>query len=196
MGQTEVSTGEVNSEMYGNPYLIRDWSDGIVKFTSGRVVNQFKLRFDCVRNQLLLQFQGSTFAAESKVREFVMYTNKKKDSLVFRKGYPATGKATENTFYQVLLEGKTQLLKLVSKNIIEEREMIASSRKHGRLEDEEKYYLFRDGAMILLPPERELILAALPEKATALSAFITENNLRFKSEADYIQLATKYNELQ
>lgn len=195
--QVDKPDQDVNGEMYGNPYIIKDWSEGLVKFTSGRVVNQFKLRFDCVRNQLVLQFQGSTFAAESKVKEFVMYTGsgKKKDSLVFRKGYPAIDKGNENTFYQVLLEGKTQLLRLITKNIIEEKELITSARARGRLEEDENYYLLKDGTMILLPPDRAQILNALPGQATALGQFITENNLRFKTQADYIQLAKKYNEL-
>lgn len=188
---------DINGEMYGNPYIIKDWSEGLVKFTSGRVLNQFKLRFDCVRNQLVLQFQGSTFAAESKVKEFVMYTSsgKKKDSLVFRKGYPAIDKGNEHTFYQVLFEGKTQLLRLIAKNVVEEKELIASTRARGRLEEEEKYYLLKDGAMILLPPDKSQILNALPAQATALAQFINDNNLRFRTQADYIQLAKKYNEL-
>ena len=188
---------DVNGELYGNPYIIKDWSEGLVKFTSGRVVKQFKLRFDCVRNQLVLQFQGSTFAAESKVKEFVMYTGsaKKKDSMVFRKGYPAIDKGNENTYYQVLLEGKTQLVRLIAKNVVEEKELIASVRARGRLEDEEKYYLLKDGAMILLPPDKTQILNALPGQATALGQYINDNNLRFRTQADYIQLAKKYNEL-
>ena len=195
--QVDNPDKDVNGELYGNPYIIKDWSEGLVKFTSGRVLNQFKLRFDCVRNQLVLQFQGSTFAAESKVKEFVMYTGsgKKKDSLVFRKGYPAIDKGNEHTFYQVLFEGKTQLLRLIAKNVIEEKELIASSRARGRLEEEEKYYLLKEGAMILLPPDRAQILNALPAQATALAQFITDNNLRFRTQADYIQLAKKYNEL-
>ena len=196
-GQIDIPNKDINGELYGNPYIIKDWSDGLVKFTSGRVVNQFRLRFDCVRNQLVLQFQGSTFAAESKVKEFVMYTGsgKKKDSLVFRKGYPAIDKGNENTYYQVLLEGKTQLVRLIAKNVVEEKELIASVRARGRLEDEEKYYLLKDGAMILLPPDKTQILNALPGQATALGQYINDNNLRFRTQADYIQLAKKYNEL-
>ena len=194
--QTSSSPQVTSSEMYGNPYLFRDWSAGTVKFTSGRIVNQFKLRFDCVRNQLLLQFQGSTFAAESKVQEFVIYTNKKKDSMLFRKGYPAIGNGTDNTYYHVLLDDKVHLLRLVSKNIIEEKELIASGRLRGRLEDVEKFYLLKNGVMVLLPQDKEQLLIALPEQANVLSQFIADNDLRFKTPADYIQLAKKINELQ
>lgn len=187
---------DVNTELFGNPYIIREWSDGAVKFTSGRVVYQFKLRFDCVRNMLLLQFQGSTFAAESKVKEFVIYTQKKKDSLVFRKGFPSVDKGTDNTYYQVLLEDKLQLVRLVSKNIVEEKELVSSTNAtRGHLEEEEKYYLLKDGVMIHLPAGKEEILKALPDKADALSAFINEKRLRFRTPEDYTLLAKKYIEL-
>lgn len=193
--QDANATTDLSSEVFGNPYLIREWSDGAVKFTSGRVVKQFKLRFDCVRNQLLLQFQGSTFAAESKVNEFVLYMGKKKDSMVFRRGYPNVDKSNENTFFHVLLEDKYQLLRLISKNIVEHKELVSNTGSRGHLEDEEKFYLLKDGVMILLPAEKDEILNALPDKSDALSAFIEEKKLRFKSHQDYIQLAKKYIEL-
>mgnify|MGYP000992822064 CR=1 FL=1 len=189
------STPDLNAEVYGNPYLIRDWSDGVVKFTSGRVVKQFKLRFDCVHNRLLLQYQGSTFAAESKINEFVIYTGKKKDSMIFRRGYPGVDKASENTFYQVLIDGKLPLLRLVAKNIVEHKDIVSTTTVKGHLEEADKYYLLKDGVMIHLPEVKEDILKALPDKAEALSAFIDENKLRFKSHEDYIRLATKYIEL-
>ena len=83
----------------GSPYLLKDWSDGVVIFKSGRVVKQFKLRFDCARNRLMLQFDGASFAAESHVKEFILYTKtgKNKDSLVFRKGYPSVDKNNDDT---------------------------------------------------------------------------------------------------
>ena len=194
--QESANASELNSEMYGNPYLIREWSDGAVKFTSGRVVKQFKLKFDCVTNQLLLQFQGSTFAAESKVKEFVMYTAKKKDSLVFRKGYPPVQKGTENTYYHVLVDDKVQLVRLISKNIIEEKELVSSTNgTRGRLEDDEKYYLFKDGVMVHLPEEKEEILKAFTDKADVLSDFINEKKLRFRTYQDYTALVKKYVEL-
>ena len=84
LGQT---TKDDDNTVSGNPYLFKEWCDGVVRFSSGRTLNQFKLKFDCLKNALLLQFNGSAFAAESKVQEFVMYP-KKKDSLLCLKSGP------------------------------------------------------------------------------------------------------------
>ncbi|WP_315822521.1 hypothetical protein [Paraflavitalea speifideaquila] len=71
--ESSISDDQI-SNASGNPYLFKDWVDGVVFFKSGRVVKQFKLRFDCARNRLMLQFEGNAFAAESQVKEFVLYT--------------------------------------------------------------------------------------------------------------------------
>ena len=183
------------SGAYGNPYLLKEWSDGVIRFTSGRVVNQFKLKFDCVKNQLLLQFDGSTFAAESKVKEFTLYKGgKKKDSLLFRKGYPAVQNCTVETYYQVLFEGKIALLKLYVKNIIESKQAIPATTTR-RLEDVETFYLLKEGTMILLPQDKNDLPKSFPDKSDLLSKFIAEQQLRMRTSEDFIQVAKKYNEL-
>jgi hypothetical protein len=186
---------DIHSGVFGNPYLFKDWSDGVIRFTSGRVLTQFKLKFDCLKNQLLLQFQGSTFAAESKVKEFVLYkSGKQKDSLLFRKGYPAAEKATEETYYQVLFEGKIALLRLFAKNIIEEKQSIPATTTR-RLEDAELFFLLKDGIMITLPQDRNDLPKIFPDKSELLSKFIAEQQLRMRTAEDFIQVAKKFNEL-
>jgi len=195
VAQQEEANEEALASAYGNRYLLKDWSPGIVRFTSGREVKDFRLKFDCLQHKLLLQFKGSTFAAESRVREFVLITGsgKRKDSLLFRKGFPAVEKTSANTYFQVLFEEKVTLLRLFTKTIIEEKQVVGKPRR--RLEDNEAYYLLKEGKMILLPADKEGILQALPGQAEALSRFIAANNLRFKSPEDFLQLIRYYNQL-
>jgi hypothetical protein len=185
-------------DISGNPYLIKDWSDGKVKFANGRIMNQFKLKFDCVRNLLLMQFQGSMFPADNKVNEFILYTKtgKKADSMVFRKGFPVMGKATEHTYYHVLYEGHTILVRLVAKNIIEEKMMVVSTAgSRTRLEEVEEYYLLKDGLLIHLSDNKEAWLKQLGNKAEPLAAFISAQHLKLRSSEDFIQVARKLDEL-
>lgn len=184
-------------DVAGNPYLFKDWSDGVIRFTSGRSLNQFKLKFDCARNQLVLQFDGSSFAAESKVREFVMYpkSGKKKDSLVFRKGFPAIDKLTNDTYYQVMFEGKVLLLRLFARDIIEEKKIVSSGSNNKRMEEVERFYFFRDGAMSLLPQDRSDLLKLFPNQKDPLTQFISDRQLKMRSAEDFLAFAQKYNEL-
>ncbi len=184
------------SDVAGNPYLFRDWSDGLVRFSSGRQLKQFKLKFDCAQNKLMLQFNGSTFAAESNISEFVIFqkNGKKTDSLHFKKGYPNYGKATGETFYQVLTEGTVTLLHLFNKNILEEKQIAATSSIR-RYQDEEKLFLLRGNQLSEIGREKNSLTNLLSDKSEELKRFIDENDLKMKSVADITKVVRKYNEL-
>lgn len=181
------------SNVIGDPYLNKDWADGVIRFNNGRTMTQFKLKFDCLRNQLVLQFQGSSFGAQNQVREFVMYLNPKKkaDSVLFRKGYPAIDKLTENTYYEVLHEGKTTLLRLYAKDLIQEKELITSNRAGMRMQDKELFYLYQDGAMKELPADKSELAKLVPGKEAALTQFINQQDLKFRTAEDYMKLVKK-----
>lgn len=190
VGEDKISTAS------GNPYLFKDWMDGVVYFKSGRVVKQFKLKFDCARNRLMMQFEGNAFAAESQVKEFVIYTStkKNKDSVLFRKGYPAIDNNTADTYYQVLLNGKAVLLQLHIKVLIEEKQLV-SSNNMNRLEDDEAFFVCLNGEMILLPRNKDQILEKLPVKSDQLKEFVAQQTLRMDKADDFLKIIAKYNEL-
>jgi hypothetical protein len=180
----------------GNPYLLKDWSDGVIVFTSGRVVKQFKLRFDCVHNRLMLQFDGASFAAESQVREFVIYTKsgKNKDSMTFKKGFPGIDGSTDETFYQVLVSGKATLLRLFTKTLIEEKQLVGDNG-HRRLEDDERFFLLQDGAMLHLPRDKNELAEKLPAQTEPMKQFVAQQTLRMEKADDFVKIISKYNEL-
>jgi hypothetical protein len=185
-----------NQDVSGNPYLLNAWNDGVIKFTSGRIVKQFKLKFDCLNNQLLLQFEGNTFAAESKVNEFVIYPKGKfkGDSMVFRKGFPAVDRGNEQTYYQVLLDGKNILLRLFVKLIIEEKQLVGGT-SFKKTEDDEQYYLLQDKAMILLPKEKNAVHESFPLNQNELRQYIAKEQLKMRSAMDFVKLVQYYNTL-
>lgn len=179
----------------GSPFLFTNWNEGWIRFASGRATNQFKLKFDCLKNQLLLQFNGNAFSTESKVKEFVLYPKgNKNDSMVFKKGYPATEQANEETFYQLMFQDRLALLHLYVKVVMEEQQLVAKEiRRHIR--DENKYFIFLDNKMMLLPEDRTLIADAFGDQAVSIRQFISDKQLKFREPDDYIQLARYYNSL-
>ena len=184
------------SDVAGSPYFFRDWSDGVIRFTNGRVMKQFKLKFDCAHNRLMLQFEGTAFGAESKVKEFVMYqkNGKKQDSVLFRKGFPAAENATAETFYQVLVDSKVKLLRLNIKNVIEQQQITGQSQ-YRHFEEEEKYFILHEGVMIPINKEKPELLEIFSDKASELKIFIEQEQLKMRSAADLARVVTKYNEL-
>lgn len=193
LGQT--SKEEDLNTITGNPYLFKEWNDGVVRFSSGRVMSQFKLKFDCLKNSLLLQFQGNAFAAESKVQEFVMYP-KKKDSLLFRRGFPATDRTTDQTYFHVMVQGKTSLLRLIARNIIEEKQIVSvNGRVDRRMEELEQYFMLQNGQMTLLPANTRDLPEKFGDKKDAIAGFIAAKQLKMHDPADFVAVINKYNEL-
>ena len=186
----------IYNDVSGSPFLIKDWSEGVIRFSSGRVSTQFKLKFDCVKNQLNLQFNGTSFATESKVKEFVIYTKNgnTRDSMLFRKGFPAVDKGNEETYFQVLLEGKAMLLCLHVKHIAEEQQ-IASKVVYRRITDQDFYYLLKDGKMTELPNDKILIAEKFPGHDEPIKKYISEHQLKFRNAADFTKLIVYYNTL-
>jgi hypothetical protein len=199
LGQTSnlVKTEEL-TDVTGNPYLFKDWSDGVVRFASGRSMTQFKLKFDCFKNILLLQFDGNVFAADAKVNEFVLYTKtgKTKDSMLFRKGFPAIDRFSDATYYQVLFQGKVQLLRLILRNVIEEKQIVTVNGQTSRhLESAEQYYLFQNGQLALLPDSKSELATSFKDQKAAIAAFIDNQQLKMRNADDFVQVVNKYNEL-
>jgi hypothetical protein len=183
-------------DLSGSALLLKDWVPGVIKFSSGRTTNQFKLKFDCIANKVLLQFNGSSFSSESKIREFVIYPKgfSVPDSMVFRKNFPPTPIANEETFYQILVADTVSLLKLMVKNIDEERQ-IASKVVYRRIKDVEKYYFLENGKMMPIPEDKTLIADMFLEKNEQIREFLSSRQLKFRSQSDYVELIKYYNSL-
>jgi hypothetical protein len=196
-GLAQISSKAPSSEyagVSGNPYFIKDWSDGVIRFSSGKVTDKFKLKFNTAHNRLLLEFSKSTFAAESNVSEFVMYTKNRKDSFVFRKGFPATERGNEETFYQVLENGKATLLRLITKDIVEEKEILAS-KVSRHYQDVELFYLLHKGAMHKIEKEITPLEGILADRQEELKNYISEQQLKMRTAEDFEKVVKKYNQL-
>lgn len=198
-GFTQAVDGtKANSDDYkgvsGNPYFMKDWSEGTILFSSGKVTDKFKLKFNAAQNKLLLQFRGSTFAAESKVDEFVMYTKNKKDSFIFRKGFPDADRGNAETFYQVLEKGQVTLLRLAAKDIVEEKEILVSKiSRHYK--DVDQFYILRDGVMHKIDKDTAPLQDILSDQRDILKNYISEQQLKMRSPDDLAKVVKKYNEL-
>lgn len=191
---SKSGTGEYEG-ISGSPYFMKDWAEGIIRFSSGKATDKFKLKFNTAQNRLLLQFNGSTFAAESKVSEFVLYTRNKKDSFVFRKGFPATDRGNAETYYRVLETGHVSLLQLSAKDIVEEKEVVATKTSR-RYQDVDLFYILRDGIMYKVDKETAPLQDILVDRRDELKNYISENQLKMRSAEDLSKVVKKYNEIR
>jgi hypothetical protein len=94
------------------------------------------------------------------------------------------------------LQGKTSLLRLVARNVIEEKQLVTvNGQVSRRMEDAEYYYLYQNGAMILLPASKTDLPEKFADKKEPLAQFIADKQLKMHSPDDFVQVVKKYNEL-
>jgi hypothetical protein len=123
-----------------------------------------------------------------------MYTKNKKDSFVFRKGFPATARTNAETFYQVLDTGRATLLGLYIKEIVEEKS-IYGPKPTRHYNDLEEFFVLLDGTMHKIDRETKPLSAILSDHWPELMSYIAEHHLKLTSAEDLAKVVRRYNEL-
>ena len=194
----EAIKDNVYVEVEGNPYLFNDWVNGTVVLMSNQGIPA-PLKLDICTNKLLFQNkEGETLELKSKITSFTL-DNPSTDisdlkPLVFVNGYPATAKQTENSYYQLVGDGKTRLLKFYRKSIDEQRAYtsatVVKSFKYFQV-----YYIFKNNQLIEVQPNKKSIMKVLDDRPVQLEAYLKDHSVNFKSDADLQRLFIWYNSL-
>ena len=116
------------------------------------------------------------------------------DLKVFQCGFPPIDNQNRISFYQILLNGKTSLLKSVYKTI-QERNNDLSGERYKEFATYENTYLLKDGAMVRIKKDKSSLLNLLQDKSQVLQQYINDQKLNLKNEADLIALVKYYNTL-
>ncbi len=183
-------------DVEGNPFLFNEWNWGAVKFKSGQFAKDLSLQFNLHRNKLFFQRNGQVLEFVQPVAEFMLgQINNNFDSVavIYRSGYPATDKTTDETFFELLADGKIQLVKYNSKQI---RVFKGYNQPEKRaFEDLSELYIFRpDGKMIKIKKDKESLLQALPDQAAAIEELIKSKKIKVKSESGLAKLIYELNQ--
>lgn len=102
----------------GHPYLFDKWTSGLVRFNNGVVVTDAELKYDIVKDLLCYKDpkteQIMTFNLHPQ--EFsIDVPEGGGESLIFRCGFQPLERNSPANYYQLLANGKVQLLKRIIK---------------------------------------------------------------------------------
>ncbi len=170
-------------------FIDQEWTNGLVRFKSGRPELHVPLLFD-VHNDMLYFLQDSVIMEfVDSVSEVHFYTRFNKDTvhLLYKRFYPPIQANTSATFYQVLLDAKISLLKCSSKSILLFKDPGIPEEK--RKDQGFVYFAHLPGNRIVpVAPDAGLLAERLPEYAEQLSSIIKNEKIKPKDEARLIQL--------
>lgn len=186
------------TDVEGSPFLFEDWTKGVVKLANGKTYSDVLLKYDLVADQLLFKDLKSDQALEfiDPLVEFKLQATLagNNDLLLFRNGYMAANGQSTTSFYKVLFDGGTQLLKRNEKRITETKEYSSASIVK-KFDESETYYLSRNKEVIKIKKDKAQVLSALVNHTDKLEQHIKAQKLNLKNEADLVKLIAYFNTL-
>ena len=186
-----VVTETTYTDVEGSPYLVSEWNKGIVRSAKDdRVYDGVKMRYDAYKDELEYEQDGKLYRLGPEVAAFSIPTG---DALYeFQRGFPAVGSLTENSFYQVLHDGNTKLLKHHKMNMREEKPY-NSATVTKRFDPTEQLYVLKGGRMYPVKKnDKKGLLKLLSDEKNLMNYIIKEEQLDFKSEGDMVKLLEEY----
>ncbi|MCF2490294.1 hypothetical protein [Dyadobacter sp. CY347] len=167
-------------------YLFQEWYSGTVRTSDDRVHDGVKIRYDIKKDEVEYKADSGLFRVSSGVKEFTIPTGT--DLYIFKNGYPAVGEQTDKSFYRVLYDGNTKLLKKYVKPIKVEK---ASATR--TLEPNAKLYIMKNDKLNPVQlSNRNSFLNLLTEEKNKMNYIIRESQLDFAAEDDLITLLEEY----
>lgn len=186
------------TDVQGSPFFADSWIKGKVKLANGDTFDNMDLKYDQVADQLIFKNSvGAAMTFVKPVNEFKLINSTVPGTqpILFRNGYKPVNGNTAKTFYQILSDGETPLIKRSFKKVTENKPY-GSATVVKTFEEIHTYFLVQQGTPVKIRKDKKAALEVLNDYNAELEEFIKSNNLNFKSEADLMMLVTYYNSLK
>lgn len=176
-----------------NPFLYNETLKGNIVLADRTSQNDLTLLYDIISdNPVIVDAKGSFLMLNQKPLQFEMNIPQK-GTQVYKRGFPAINKYDEGSFYEVLVEGKVQLLKKAKKSFTE-------SIPYGTVNVVKKalitdtYYLYDGTQLKKINKDPKALINAFGDQKTILNKYLAELKEKSTSNEDLmIALIGKYN---
>ncbi|WP_439555214.1 hypothetical protein [Dyadobacter sp.] len=177
---------EASASTDGSHYLFKEWYTGSVRTSDDRVHDGIKIRYDVNKDELEYKADSGMYRVSGGIKEFNLPTGT--DLYTFRSGYPAVADQSEKSFYRLMYDGNTKLLKKYVKPIKVEK---ASATM--QMDPSAKLYILKDGKMNLVDlKNRNSFLKLLTDEKNKMQYVIREQQLDFAGDDDLMKLLEEY----
>ncbi|WP_127132187.1 hypothetical protein [Pseudoflavitalea rhizosphaerae] len=180
----------------GSPLLQNDWAEGAVTMADGRNFYGVSLLYNLYDDILYFKRDKEMCEFTDPVLQFMFRYARGNDSVtaLYRSGFPATGKNTERSFYEVLADGKYQLLNHRYKTLVKVKGDYVRKDEYNKFEDKTQLYLYNtDDKNITRLNNFTDLSTALGVQAGSLAGIMGKSKIKMKNENDLIMLVTALN---
>ena len=192
--RAKVVLEKTYTDVKGSPYFFDYWSLGVVKMASGASYKDMSLKYDQVTGELIFKDKdGKYLGFADPIAEFKLID--KTDSFrIFRSGLKATDGNSDKSFFEVLYDGSTTLLRDPQKNIVEHRAYNSSTAVKSIVETPAYYVLVND-QLVKIKKDKKSILGVLTNP-DQLDKYINDNKLNLKDDRDLAKLMLYYDSIK
>lgn len=186
LGVNQVESGNlITTGAYTNyentPYIPTDWLPGTLVTPTGQQYAVNLLHYNADLDQAEYQIGEQVFRPRFAVRQIVLGDSTSASARRFRNGFPAVDYQTPASFYEVLHDGKTKLLKR-TKAVQLDVTGYNSATKQKRFDFNETYYLARIGnTPVRVKRDKKSLLESLADRGAQVEEFISRGKLKFRN---------------
>jgi len=180
-----------NSDVSGSPYLLDDWSKGIVEQGNKISYKDVDLKYNLYTDELFFKNprDGAMLGFVLPVTGFSLAIKDKIE--IYRNGFPEIDNFNRKSYYQVLFDGGIKLLFKNYRTLLEVKPY-NSSISEKKLVDNTFYYVFRDNVMTKFKPSRKDFLELFKSKSVEIADFIKNEKIDFKKHDDLTKVFVFY----
>lgn len=187
----------IPSTTYGNvegsPYVVDTWLPGQAVTAGGKTYKMLQLKYDEVADMLIFLPEKGPDALQF-AEPIKTFSLNGPNELVYLNGFPAIGKQTEKSYYQVIAAGNITLLKRNNKTV-HDRKAFNTNLITQEFVDNVVYYLYKDGKITVFKKGKGALLEAMADKGSDVNKFLASNKVDFKQDQDLKKLIDYYNKL-
>jgi len=181
----------------GSPYFSETWMKANLLLSNEKRCLGVVVRLDLLENKIeYIDTLGEKMIATTPVSELFATDTTTGESFRFvhSSKMPSTTIKLSPGWYQMLYEGSISLYKFVTKSMTESRLYGSATVEQSISGSSDYFVLFPTG--IEKFKKLNALPGLLPDKKEQLKAFISDNKLNGKNDADFIALVAHYNSLK
>jgi hypothetical protein len=196
-GQSLIGT-QYKGNIEGTPFLTEQWLDVMVQLKNGAAIPA-KVKLNIESNELYYMdsIKKIRIADDGLVKriDFINAASDEKLKYPLKSGYPPADNLKANLFFQVLAEGKMELL-CRNYKLIETFKNEASGEIRKEFIEKNKYYLYYGETLRAYNFQKEQVLQLMMDKEVEINDYLQANKINFKKIPDIQKLVAYYNRIK
>lgn len=182
----------VKTDVEGTELLYEKWLPANIQSANGKVYQGVMVKYNLLEDVAYFLGKGDvTMVFSTPIKQFTIEDKENNVSRTFRTGFPSFNGYNANTFYEVLVDGDTKLLKKQRKKITESRAYNAATLVK-KIVDNVSYFMFANN--ILTEVKRDTkFFQSFPGNTALTQTILNQKSTNLKKEEDLIKVVKTFN---